>query len=308
MPRPSTVLWPRAAARASRSVSQRIVDDVADGSAHRQRIERKIERGLARHARAGGVDQQRCVARGTRPIGFGFQFCLHERASAPSPKSAARSAWRLRMRISPAPIASSARYRGARSTARAQKHGRLSRRAHRSPVLAQGLRASPAASVLRPSMLPSRGRPADSPRPRPARPHRGRCASAKAASLCGTVTLTPAKPASLQALQRFVQIVRAESAAAHRRRRSCAPRANDRAGAATANGRRASRSRLRFCLSADAHVATMPMFAQRVKQRHQRQAQDSEIIPFDALEKLRAATLQPVAADACQKRLAFRAR
>ena len=75
--------------------------------------------------------------------------------------------------------------------------------------------ARPKASVLRPSILPSRktsrlAAPAAWP------PHRTLCASAKAASLCGTVTLTPAKPGAAHAVDHRGEIFRPRRQRHHR--------------------------------------------------------------------------------------------
>ncbi len=189
---------------------ERIINDVANRSVFRQRIERDVERGCAAHARACGVDDKRGVARNFSPV------C--KQACRKLCRNFAVECTGKRFRTREIAI-EDARFflhrdclRPERKPAlhhphRAARH--LFRQANLSPIAPQGSRPSPLASVLRPSMRsPLNTSRLTAPAIRAASSRS--CAIANAASLCGTVTLTPAKPS----LRRLLMICAKSSRAA----------------------------------------------------------------------------------------------
>ena len=129
-------------------------------------------------------------------------------------------------------------------------------------------------------------------------------ATARARSLNGMVTFSPRTHAATQAVARRPRSHRRPAGRPHRPRRCPPPRSRRCAGSATGNGRPAGRDAGHHRLAGD-HAAISPWRAQQVQQTHQRQAQDGEIVAFDAREQLGARSLQPVAADRAQGRLAL---
>ena len=78
MPSPSRQTWPRARAARQKIGLERVVNDIADRSLARQRIERKRQGIAVVHAGAGGIDQKRGIAGGLVPV---FQSARDQLAS-----------------------------------------------------------------------------------------------------------------------------------------------------------------------------------------------------------------------------------
>ena len=159
-----------------------------------QRRQVKVQRRIGPHARAGGIDQQHrhrpqpSASRSSRPA----RPALSPVWTATRQGFRRDRASRLRIWILAGAQQFQRQNRAARRPARTQQHDAFAVQA--SPMHSRKDSARPSASVLRPSM-PSSRKTSRLAAPAAYAGPSALCARAKAASLCGTVTLTPLKPA-----------------------------------------------------------------------------------------------------------------
>ena len=161
--------------------------------------------------------------------------------------------------------------------------------------------------MLRPSILPSLEDQQIGGAGRLRRAHPRDAARAKAASLCGTVTFTPAKAGAAHAVDHARRNPRAAPPAAPWRRR-CHTRSSQ-WPCSTGDSEWVTGQPMTpasFAFARQAHDANNAFLAQLGQHRQQRQAQNREIIAFHSIEKLRPAPLEMIAAHRGQDRFAFR--
>ena len=219
-------------------------------------------------------------------------------ADTPAPKrsasSTARATVRLTTRMSRKAALLQRLDHGPRGAARA-KHHRGSCRSPSPAHARRDWRQTPAASVLPPQSTPSSNHSVLTAPIFSAASSR-RAAAANAASLCGIVTLPPAKPFSPERREEARRNPQARRRSPRSCRRCRISPASSRGSSASANARSGGRRRRLFSCLPQPSIA--PSSRSACKHGQQRQADDGEIVALDLLEQLDALALDLVGADA----------